>query len=152
MTCLPTPGIRGRFKGGPFPRDVERVCSACRRVERCFRDPPAHPCELTFPHAGKCSVLLHRKYQKPLLFSSLAPESMQFGNWVGRQLSSQDETFRKELPTYRMGPLLTLSSQFSHPRACSLPGASRPTNGTQISCKVRLKSPAKGAGFQAVIK
>lgn len=113
---------------------------------------PSHPWELTFPHACKCLISLHRKYQKPLLFSSLAPESMQFGNWVGRQSSPQGETFHNELPTYRMSSLLTLSSQLRSPRTCCLPGASCHINTTQISCIVWLKSLAKGAGFQEVIK
>lgn len=129
-----------------------RVYSTCRRIERCSGDPPAPPWELTFPHACKCLALLQRTYQTPLLFSSLAPESVSFVNWLGKQSSPQDETFHNEQPTYKMGPLLTVSSKLSSPGVCSIPGASRPPNATQISCKVRLKSPAKGAGFQEVIR
>ena len=111
ITGSPTPGMGDGVKGNPFSRDVERVRSASTRVEGCSGDPPAHPWELTFPHACKCLVLLHKKYQKPSLFSRLPPECMLFGNWVGKSLSSQDETFHNELPTYRTSPLLTLSCQ-----------------------------------------
>lgn len=152
MTGLSTPGMEDGFKGSPFPRDVERVYGACRRMERCSGDAPAPPWELTFPHACKCLALLHKKYQTPLLFSSLTPESVPFVNWVGRQSSPQDETFHNEQPTYKMGSLLTVSSKLSSPRACSIPGASRPHKHHANQLQVILKSTEKGTGFQEVIR